>query len=477
MAKLHNPVLFSEHFGFNGGVLKEMGIIDPFLNVDTQLFIDPILLDKSAHEIIRNDAYEHFREHFARVVRLLVVCRREGDPAWRAAQRLLNLEEPPANGLGYGGSDRPGNSRPTELRDTILRTIKEVTELGADDPEIISLMGFFEEQVGPDTISDLTSRVIEPQLAQLTNRVCADLGVAMKNSHGARDVPLPHYTSQSGRERALVLVPEDIVRALPVANDWSEIDEAASANREIRDRVNVLLAGIVRPTVAQRKEALKQAALQSSDALNSLLAALKDIAVNYDPNEDALGYYRLKEILSSDPAAFKSTTTYELSRGVGEIMRVVRDTLEMFAHHVEKGNLWEALWEDGQPKKERAAQLIYYAMADCFCRANNIDITPEGNMGGGPVDFKYSVGYEARVVVEMKRSRGTVVHGYQRQLEIYRDAARTNKGVFVVLDFGDLGRKLETITGIRNARLAAGEEASEIHVIDATRKVSASKRD
>ena len=71
---------------------------------------------------------------------------------------------------------------------------------------------------------------------------------------------------------------------------------------------------------------------------------------------------------------------------------MVNDTISVFKRHVEHGNLWEELWASGSPKKERAAQLIYYAIADAFCKANNLDISPEANMGGGPIDFKFSRG-------------------------------------------------------------------------------------
>ncbi|PLT97264.1 hypothetical protein BMJ29_04445 [Sinorhizobium medicae] len=476
MASFSNPLLFSAHFKIPEEELERVGLIDPFLTVDTQLFIDPILLEKSAIKIISDDAYEAFRKHFENVIRLLAISKREGDVAWRSAQRLFSLREAPANGLGYGKSDRPGTSRPEEVRDAILRTTKEVIELGSRDPEMISLMGFFEEQVGPDTISDLTSRVIEPQLAKLTNDFCAHLGIPMKISDASPDIPLPHYTSTSGKERAIVLVPADIVRELPVANDWSDVDAAINANAAIRARVNQLLASIARPTVADRKDAIREAAFQSKELFETFIAAMKEHATYYDPNSDALGYYKLKEILRSKEDDFKSDRIYEVEKGIAEIKRVVNDAMEMFKHHVEKGNLWEALWINGRPKKERAAQLIYFAISDCFCKANNVDISPEANMGGGPIDFKYSKGYDARVLVEMKRSSGTVVHGYEKQLEIYKDASRTNHGVFVVLDYGDLGEKLTAIQAMRNERLKRGEPASDIVVVDATQKVSASKR-
>lgn len=262
-----------------------------------------------------------------------------------------------------------------------------------------------------------------------------------------------------------------------MAQDWSEVFDAAQENQVIRDRVNEFLAGIAKPTVADRKAALRRATMQSDEAMNEFVRAMKEAATYYDPGQDILGYYKLREVLNSDLKGFLSLTRFDGSKGPLEVKRIVMETIEMFKHHVEKGNLWEELWVDGKPKKERAAQLIYFAIADCYCRANNIDISPEAHMGGGPIDFKFSVGYNARVLVEMKRSGGQVVHGYEKQLEIYKDAARTNYGVFVVIDYGDgLVPKLNAIKKIQEARREAGEEASEIIVIDATPKASASKR-
>lgn len=476
MASFSNPLLFSDYFKISAKELEQAALIDPFLTVDTQLFVDPILLEKSGNKLICEDAYLAFRAHFENVIRLLAISKKEGDAPWKAAQKLLSLREAPANGLGYGKSDRPGTSRSEDIRDAILRTAKEIVDLGAKDPEMISLMGFLEEQVGPDTISDLTSRVIEPQLAKITHDFCGPLGVAMKKWDASPDVELPHYQPANSKERAIVLVPADIVRELPVANDWSDIDAAIQANTKIRDRVNAFLASIAKPTVADRKDALRSAAMETAEMFEAFIAAVKDTATYYDPNSDALGYYTLKAILGGKQEQFRSDNKYEVENGIDEIKRVVHDTMDMFKQHVEKGNLWEALWIDDKPKKERAAQLIYFAISDCFCKANNIDISPEANMGGGPIDFKYSKGYNARVLVEMKRSSGTVVHGYEKQLEIYKDASRTSHGVFVVLDYGDLGDKLDTIQSIRNERLKKGEPASEIIVIDATKKASASKR-
>ena len=92
------------------------------------------------------------------------------------------------------------------------------------------------------------------------------------------------------------------------------------------------------------------------------------------------------------------------------------------------------------------------------------------------MDFKFATGYHGRVLVEMKLSTGSVVHGYRTQLEIYKKASNTRDAFFVVMDIGKLGRKLRTIEKLKHDAEARGERTSEIVVIDARRQISASKR-
>ena len=476
MARVKDPILFSKAFGLDPRLLAQAGLIDPFLDTDIPLFIDPVLLEKSSNERMHTQAIARFRSHFTNLVRLLSVSRDEGDAAWRGARRLLDLSEPPENGLGYGGSGRSGSSRPDHIRETILRTSKEIIDLGASDPEMIALMGFFEEDVGPDTISDLTTRVILEDLAAITDEFCVAHDVELSRFGELEQFRLPGYANRRGQLVPLVLVPRDIVRDLPLANDWSDIERVAMENARIRDRVNRLLGGIAKPTVADRKNALRTAALGSADDFNLFLNVVKEHVTSYDPNEDALGYYKLKEILRDGLPDLRQEFRYDLGRGPDEIMAVVRATIATFKRHVEVGNLWEELWVNGKPKRERASQLIYYAIADAYCEANDIDISPEANMGGGPIDFKFSRGYRARVLVEIKRSSGTVVHGYEKQLEFYRAASQTDHAIFVVIDYGDGAEKLNAIRRIREGRIGKGERASEIIVVDATPKASSSKR-
>lgn len=469
------PILFSTYFGIDPKALDDANLLDPFLEYDVQLFIDPLLIEKSANDILRNEGYEQFHKHFENLIRLLTICKTEGDAAWKGAVRLLSLQEPPENGLGYSRRARAGTSRPAEIRTKLLNTIKEVIDLGSQDPEMLSLMGFLEEGIGPDTISDFTTRAMNDALSKITNKFCLENGIVVE-SNSVSSLALPIFRKSDRPDRARLLVPKDVLRHLPLAESWSDVWAAAEYNQILRDQVNQMLGGIAEPTVSEQKKAVRAAVMQSSNVFDAFLAEMRALASCYDPNEDAFSYYKMRDILINHDKII-SRNSYEFKDNPSEVHRVVMDALNTFKHHVENGNLWEELWaSDEKPKRERSAQLIFFAIADAHCRVNDIDVKSEPNFGGGPVDFAFSVGYSARVLVEMKRSGGTVEHGYEKQLEFYKKAAQTDFGIFVVVDYGDGDQKIQRIQTMRQERLDRGERASEILVIDAGQKPSASKR-
>ncbi len=115
-------------------------------------------------------------------------------------------------------------------------------------------------------------------------------------------------------------------------------------------------------------------------------------------------------------------------------------------------------------------------VTEVYCKANNLDLSPETNSGGGSVDFKFSSGYDARVLVEVKLSKGKVVHGYQTQLGVYKKAENTTRAKYMVVDVGGMGEKLDRIFTIKNAWAANNQRPSGIIVVDGTKKLSASIR-
>lgn len=72
---------FSDYFKIDKSVLKERGVFNPILNIDTKVFVEPLLLKSSASEIIKN-AYQTYKQFFAHLLLLLRESKHTDDKCW-----------------------------------------------------------------------------------------------------------------------------------------------------------------------------------------------------------------------------------------------------------------------------------------------------------------------------------------------------------------------------------------------------------
>src|SRR5688572_19298392 len=103
MAKIKNPLQFSHYFELNQSKISALGVLDPTLNVDAKLFIDPMLLKGSKHREMRQ-ADVTYKQFFTDVIKLLVASKKEDDIAWRTAHKKLLFHEIKGTCLGYGAA-------------------------------------------------------------------------------------------------------------------------------------------------------------------------------------------------------------------------------------------------------------------------------------------------------------------------------------------------------------------------------------
>jgi hypothetical protein len=271
MAKIANPMPFSQHFGIDAKLLTQLGVLDPTLNVDTALFPDPLLIAHSQHSEIRVGARATYRSHFETIIKLLRASNQSGDVAWRNAKRLMEFPEVKWTCLGYGASSVSGSGSGPFTTDGILQTAKEIVDLGINDPDLFVALGIFEEGIGPDRIGDMTTNVILSDLLMFNRRVLSELQVPTKSvsivlKNGNRfeaTLPINPFVV---KETPVILVPTDILRDLPIAKDWSEISDAASKGAALRSAVNTQIAGIWKSRTLKDKKTLREWALSSGDA-------------------------------------------------------------------------------------------------------------------------------------------------------------------------------------------------------------------
>lgn len=476
MAKISKPVLFSKYYKVRPTTLKSLGIFNPTLNADTPLFIDPMLLSGSAHpEMI--EASKRYRQYFQSLVSLVSKMKSKNDVAWRAADRKLSFPEFSETCLGYGGDSIRGAGFGPKKRTTLLKTAKEVIELGVDDPMLFPALSLFEEGVGPDLISDMTARIILPELAAFNQRMAEILSLPFKiydyrNAGQYSLIPNPYENN-----KPVILVPRDILRDLPIAADWEDVMDAAKHNQDLRDRINSEISDLWKRKVQRDKRKVKDFAMQKKDSFQILLDALYNAEPEpYDLEKDPAGVVRWRDLLWIVNQEHPLTLKVSDSPSLEDWDNLVRKIIQKFKDLVESGWLTSELYNDGKPKNEDAAQKLFYAVAEAYCDANNLDVTPEAETGRGPVDFKFSKGYRARILVEVKLSTNSkLLRGYESQLGTYIDSGNAHRGHYMVIDVGKMGRKGERLLQKKNTAAKSRKNAPEVHFIEGTQKPSASK--
>jgi hypothetical protein len=235
--KLKTPATLSSYFGVDAKKLRALGILNPTLGVDTKLFIDPLLLEHSRHTEISEDATAEYNEYFTRIASVLAALddSKPDSALWRTARRLVQVKEVPGTCLGYGAAGIRGSAIGPTLAAKIIETGREIVELGIKDPLLFAAMALFEDDIGPDRISDMTTSAIKRALVAFNKRILGQIGLKGTN-HIIADVEGEFLSNPFVPNTPIVLLPADILRVLPVANDWDEVAQAARHNQALRAR-------------------------------------------------------------------------------------------------------------------------------------------------------------------------------------------------------------------------------------------------
>lgn len=430
---------FSEQFGITPSPDDDW--FDPLLPTDTKLFIDPFRV-YAASEGSWTGAHAELIDFFNLVLELLA---RSGlNPAsahWQAAERLLMFPEPAEFCLGYG--DTPlGMGSGAELRNVMLRAAKTTIELGFTSVGHFEEMVLFQENVGPDRVSDIVCNVLKARFIAYTKEICDQHGVETEpievaHSSWSRDycrwdsqtVELPRNPWTG---RAVILTPKHFLRRLPVFTpqdfwDWSFSHEA----EQIKGQFNYDVATNV------KAEEIAKLARNNPDLARKFIRGYEDrVPPPYDTDQDPKGrvrWYEAGQELATylRPVAEPETTS--------DFCAFVKTLIEEFIWAVEQRGGWKLLWNpDGTPRAESAVQQLFHVTMLGYCKAHNIDLSPESAAGRGPVDFKFSRGWQDRALVEVKLSNHTRFwHGLDTQTPTYMKAEGITCGYFLAVQFRD----------------------------------------
>ncbi len=471
------PIRLSRYFGVEPSELKARGIFDGHLGIDNKLFVDPKLLKKKLRIPEFSGARKDITKYFSQVIKLLKASKQQGDIAWHEAEKRMRFKEENGASLGYGKAGSYGRAVGPQTSHLLVKRANEILALGIDDPEMFELIGLFQEDVGADLLSDMAVSILKPRFLSFTQRVTKELALAPSKSFSIDGEQWQLPLSPDGK-RALILVPKAFLSKLPIALDRSEIDEVAQFNAGVRRQWNAMVAAARKDDAEPAKDQIREMLLADRKNLGDLIRVYREsIVKGYDFEKDADGLLSWDSVGRSSAKANPLEIPLKHPTTILELRTVVDLILKKFKKNVEENRLYEFLYRDnGKPKHEVFAQRLFYAVADAYCEANNVDLNREPNAGNGPVDFKLSKGYTARVLVEVKKSSNSdLLNGFEKQLPEYEKSEATDESVYLVVRVAEGEASIKNVLALRDKRRAEGKKVPDIFVVDGRKKESASK--
>lgn len=434
---------FSDYYKIDSKKLTDMGTLDPVLGIDTRLFIDPRLLAYAKTPELTS-SYQKLLTYFEDILRVVRQIKNENDLFWKTADRKLKFPE--VNGLCIGyADDSYGRGMGDRLRHDLLKNIRSVVDAGINDPVLFELVGIFQENIGPDRISDMVAKIIIDDLILYTQRICKELGIPLKSGLVSQQVGKKMLPENPVTKKPIILVPQEILNDLPMATKYGDIAVVAGLNQELRDTLNVMIGGALsKMTTTEKKQWMRKTFINYPDILQNVIDRyLKDSPSYYDYASDPTGEVSWFPVSREITKASPLELSLPKEPSIDDIEGVVVKICEQFRNLIENNQLAKLLYNsDGTRKHESAAQLVFFGIASSYCAVNDLDITPEANSGRGPVDFKFSKGFSKRVLVEVKlTSNQQLSHGYASQLPIYQKAEGGARGVYLVIDNGGASKK------------------------------------
>ena len=465
------------YFKIPAGSLEKYGALNSYIGIDNHVFVDPTLLRTSKIPEFKNST-DDLRAYFTPVITLIKATKKFGDIAWETAVKKLRFREEHGAALGYSAAGGSGRGIGSLLATLLVERGKQIVDLGIEDPEIFEIIGLFQEGFGPDLLSDMAVSILKRRFFAYTQRITASLTLnPVKNVRfKQKEWTLP--VGPDGKT-ALIFVPSEVLTPLPIALDRSEIEEVARFNQEVREKWNQIIKEAAKKKREPSKAAIREMLLASPKNLADLIRVYKSAARRgYDFAKDPYGLFSWDYYGRTAAEKFPLEIKTKQPKTIAEVRKVLDQIIAQFKKNIEDNKLYEVLYgESGDPRPEVFAQRLFYAIADSYCNANDVDLSREPNAGNGPVDFKLSVGYKGRVLIELKKSTNPqLLHGFEVQLEAYQKSEATEQSLYLILRMSDGETGIKDVLTLREKKLKEGAKVPDIFVIDARKRLPASKR-
>lgn len=479
---------FTDHFGVSS-LGEEDDWFDLIVNGDTPLYVDPFLVFEDSDPFwagARKDTLDFFSLALEYVK---LAGGRKTSPHWLKAQRMLNFPEPKEFALGLSMGHPEGSGAGDVYAARMTDALGILARHGVTEIEHIQTFSLFCKGLGVDRISDIFCNILKAKFIEYTVEVATRHGVPLES------VPVKHisWNRETGRWKTdrvdlpsspaftggVILAPKRFMKDIPLVSpdsfwDWAD----AQAGVELRDELNYDL------NMALTKSEKRFAGLASAHRHPGLaLNYVKEVAeAAHDPYDVDKDPDLLVHWAEEGVGAAEHLSPLVQPASDADFREWLEAVVSEFQHSVEERDLWTALWDEARikPRKEKIVQAIASSMFAAYCGAAQVEMSREVDMGRGPVDFKFTAGWERRALIEVKLMNSSkFFSGAAKQLPQYLKTEKIEFGLYLCVGFTDAdfapARLKRVEDTLRTMSIDKGVEMKPIYV-DArhTNKQSAS---
>lgn len=368
-------------------------------------------------------------------------------PHWLKAVRMLRFPEPSEFALGLSMGHPKGSGTAFKYANRMTEALDLLAGRGIDQLEHIQTFSLFCEGLGVDRISDIFCDIAKPKFVEYTQQVASRHGVLIEEvpmraarwgrSTGRWDMLRVELPKSPVTQEGVLLVPKRFLKDIPVVTPdsfwtWADSNVGPDLRAELNYELNITLSQ------TEKKDAGHRAAWMHPDLVVDYLkeAAARD-GKPYDVDDDPkrlVDWAEIGRAAAAQQAPLSPPTTK------ADFSRWVVDLAEEFQHAVENTDLWQALWNEGRtkPLPEKIVQAIAGTLFAAHCRYADVNLSRESNIGRGPVDFKFSQGWDKSALLEVKLIHSThFFSGASKQLPQYMASERATIGVYLCVGYTD----------------------------------------
>lgn len=424
-------IRISDYFNISRDKFKEYGILDSLIYYDVPMFVNPRLLNNSNVEELKNGE-EKIIKYFETTIKMLLVTNGH-DKLWEALKRHFSFKEPSGIGLGTSLNSTDGRGLTGTIAENCLNTLKEIIDLGIDDPEIYKLLFLVQENVGVDRISDMICTILYDDLLLYTHNMIEKLGITnYYEKNGIKRLKRPN-----GKD--LVFIPSSILSDIPDVIEPSDIIECSSRNAEVKEYLcKYFEKAYVNVTDLNNKtcEEVKNCILGSKILVQELLGLSKTKKIeNYDYSKDEFALFErmdsIFDIVSSNKEIFNSKLNE-----VKTLNDLCNSLLVIYKFCIEELGINEEFYSDERKNKIRREQvshklfIMVLETAKLFTKYNYFY---ESKTGNGQIEFVICNSNE-KILMEFKLTTNDLVHGYDKQLPEYIKRHKATYSYYVIID-------------------------------------------